>query len=98
MLKVWSKRHRDLSRSRNQVVCRLHAVLCDLIPGGAASRSAPRLRPAVLEQVKPSGSVQAGPSRAAAELLADLTHIDARLRETKKMLAVGVRASSTTLT
>ena len=34
MLKVWSKRHRDLSRLRNQVACRLHAVLCDLVPGG----------------------------------------------------------------
>ena len=33
VLKVWAKRHRDLSRTRNQVVCRLHAVLCDLIPG-----------------------------------------------------------------
>ena len=30
VLKVWAKRHRDLSRSRNQVVCRLHAVLCEL--------------------------------------------------------------------
>ena len=28
VLKVWSKRHRDLGRSRTQVVCRLHAVLC----------------------------------------------------------------------
>src|SRR5579862_8217012 len=27
VLKIWAKRHRDLSRSRNQVVCRLHAVL-----------------------------------------------------------------------
>jgi transposase len=27
VLKVWSKRHRDLGRSRTQVVCRLHAVL-----------------------------------------------------------------------
>jgi hypothetical protein len=27
VLKVWSKRYRDLSRTRNQVVCRLHAVL-----------------------------------------------------------------------
>ena len=34
VLKVWSKRHRDLSRLRNQVACRLHAVLCDLVPGG----------------------------------------------------------------
>jgi hypothetical protein len=27
VLKIWAKRHRDLSRARNQVVCRLHAVL-----------------------------------------------------------------------
>jgi transposase len=33
--KVWSKRHRDLARARNQVVCRLHAVLCGLVPRGA---------------------------------------------------------------
>jgi Transposase len=34
VLKVWSRRHRDLARTRNQVACRLHAVLCDLVPGG----------------------------------------------------------------
>src|SRR5215472_1212485 len=34
VLKVWAKRHRDLARLRNQAACRLHAVLCDLIPGG----------------------------------------------------------------
>jgi transposase len=27
ILKIWSKRHRDLARNRNQVACRLHAVL-----------------------------------------------------------------------
>ena len=36
VLKVWSKRHRDLGRTRTQVVCRLHAVLCELIPGGVS--------------------------------------------------------------
>ncbi len=34
VLKVRAKRHRDLARSRNQVACRLHAVLCDLVAGG----------------------------------------------------------------
>jgi transposase len=34
VLKVWAKRYRDLGRIRTQVVCRLHAVLCELIPGG----------------------------------------------------------------
>src|SRR5499427_23775 len=34
VLKVWARRHRDLARARNQAACRLHAVLCDLVPGG----------------------------------------------------------------
>ena len=29
VLRVWSKRHHDLGRARNQVACRLHAVLCE---------------------------------------------------------------------
>src|SRR5512135_604177 len=36
VLRVWSKRHRDLGRARTQVACRLHAVLCELRPGGIA--------------------------------------------------------------
>ena len=34
VLEVSSKRHRDLGRLRAQVACRLHAVLCELVPGG----------------------------------------------------------------
>ena len=34
VLKIRSKRHKDLGRTRTQVVCRLHAVLCQLVPGG----------------------------------------------------------------
>jgi transposase len=34
VLKLWSKRRRDLGSLRTQVVCRLHSVLCDLVPGG----------------------------------------------------------------
>ena len=98
VLKVWSKRHRDLSRSRNQVVCRLHAVLCDLIAGGAvkAIRAAAAAR--VLEQARPYGAVQQARHELAAEFLADLCRIDAQLRQTRKKLATTVRASGTTVT
>jgi transposase len=48
VLKVWSKRYRDLGRTRTQVVCRLHAVLCDLAwapssppPSSATSATCP---------------------------------------------------------
>jgi transposase len=39
VLKIWSKRHRDLGRARTQVACRLHAVLCELVPGASPRRS-----------------------------------------------------------
>jgi transposase len=38
VMKVWVRRHRDLSRTRNRIVCRLHAVLCDLVAGGSAKQ------------------------------------------------------------
>ena len=44
VLKVWSKRHRDLSRARNQVACRLHAVLR---PGAWRLRQGDHRRPGV---------------------------------------------------
>src|SRR6266436_7521514 len=55
VLKIWAKRHRDLSRARTQVACRLHAVLCELVPGGIAQEiTAPRATQ-FLEQIELSG-------------------------------------------
>jgi hypothetical protein len=34
VLRFWSRRYRELGSLRTQVVCRLHAVLCELRPGG----------------------------------------------------------------
>ncbi len=98
VLKVWSKRYRDLSRARNQVVCRLHAVLCDLIPGGVSKAIRAAAAARVLEQARPSGAVEQARHELAGEYLADLRRIDAQLRETRKKLAAAVRASGTTMT
>jgi transposase len=98
VLKVRAKRHRDLSRSRNQVVCRLHAVLCDLVPGGVSKQIRAAGAARVLEQAEPSGAVQAARHELAAEYLADLRRIDAQRRETRQKLAAAVRASGTTVT
>ena len=94
VLKVWSKRHRDLARRRNQVACRLHAVLCELVPGGhpqgdhrSPGRQDPRSR------LTPPAPVAAARAELAAEFLADLRRLDAQLRETRKKLAAAVRAS-----
>ena len=90
MLKIWAKRHRDLARARNQVACRLHAVLCELVPGGIAGgdhRSPGRPRPG--RRSPPSGRPPQARHELAAEFLADLRRLDAQLRESRKKLAVG---------
>jgi transposase len=98
VLKVWSKRHRDLGRARTQVVCRLHAVLCDLVPGGVSKAIIASQATAVLESVTPTGAVAAARCELAAAFLDDLRRIDAQQREVKKKLDTAVRASGTSLT
>jgi transposase len=98
VLKVWSKRHRDLGRARTQVTCRLHAVLCELIPGGIAKDITAAKAADVLEQIKPPDAVALARCELATEFLAGLRRIDTQLRDTKKRLAVAVRASAATTT
>ena len=98
VLKVWSKRHRDLGRSRTQVVCRLHAVLCELVPGGVSKAITAGHAARLLESVIPSGPVEAARCELTAEFLDDLRRIDAQLREAKKKLDITVRAAGTSLT
>ena len=98
VLKVRAKRHRDLSRTRNQVVCRLHAVLCELIPGGVPDEITAGQAARIRGQVAPAGAVAQARCELAAELLAGIRHLDARRREVKKKLAAAVTASGTSLT
>jgi transposase len=98
VLKVWSKRHRDLSRARNQVACRLHAVLCELVPGGFGKEITAGQAARVLDAVTPAGAVAQARHELAGLFLGDLRSLDAQLRQTKKKLAAAVRASHTTLT
>ena len=95
---MWSKRHRDLGRARTQVTCRLHAVLCELIPGGIAKDITAAKAADALEQIKPPDPVALARCELATEFLADLRRIDTQLRDTKKRLAVAVKASATTTT
>ena len=98
VLKIWSKRHRDLGRSRTQVVCRLHAVLCELVPGGISKAITAGQAAQVLGSITPPDAVAAARGELAAAFIDDLRGIDARIRETRKKLTVAVAAAGTSLT
>jgi transposase len=98
VLKVWSRRHRDLGRSRTQIACRLHAALCELVPGGIAREITAASAARLLEQVTPAGAVQQARWELAVDLLGDLRRADERLREAGKRLTAAVQATGTALT
>ena len=99
VLKLWSKRRRDLGSLRTQVVCRLHSVLCDLVPGGHPKREITAAQAArALAGLGPMGAVQVARYQLALDFLADLRRADAQMKEAKRRLEVAVKASGTTLT
>jgi transposase len=98
VLKVWSKRYRDLGRTRTQVACRLHAVLCELVPGGVSKAITAGQAAHLLASITPAGSVAMARCELAAEFTGDLRRIDVQMRDTKKKLTIAVRAAGTSLT
>jgi transposase len=98
VLRVWSKRHRDLGRLRTQLVCRLHAVLCELLPGGVATELTAGQAAQLLASITTSDAVAAARRELAAQFTADLRGIDAQMRGTRAKLTVAVRAAGTSLT
>jgi transposase len=96
VMKLWSRRHRNLSSARTQVVCRLHAVLCELVAGGVPDRIYAEKAALLLADVEPDSAMAAARVELAGELLDDLRRVDRQLAESKRRLAQVVAASGTT--
>ena len=96
--KLWSKRQRDLARARNKVACRLHSLLCELVPGGVPDEIYAAKAAKLLASVRPDSAVTAARVELAGELLDDLRRLDAQIKESRKRLAAVVKASRTSTT
>ncbi len=96
VLKLWSKRHRDLSRQRNQIACRLHSVLCELVAGGVPEEISVAKALQLLARVTPEGAVAAARVELANELIEDLGRLDTQIKESRTRLGLVVKASGTT--
>jgi transposase len=97
VMKLLVRRHRDLSRTRNRIVRRLHALLCDLVEGGFAKQISAIQAAAVLERITTRDAVNDARLELAYELLADLRRVDDQRRAAKRRLTAIVAASGTTV-
>jgi transposase len=98
VLRLLADRHRDLNHLRTQAVCRLHALLCQLIAGGLPRRLSATAAAAALRKVHPRGPVDIERKAMANELLADVRRLDNQLAAIKARITTAVTAAATTLT
>jgi transposase len=97
LLRLLASRYDDLISSRTQAACRLHAVLRELIAGGAPRRLSADQAAKVLRSVRPDSLVARERKVLAADLLADMRRLDRDLAAIKTRIATAVDSSGTAL-
>jgi transposase len=97
VLRLLAGRYDDLVSLRTQAACRLHAVLRELVAGGAPRRLSADRAAELLRSVHPEGLVADERKRLAAELLADVGRLDRELVAIKTRIRDAVETSATAL-
>jgi transposase len=98
VLRLLADRHHDLTGLRTQAICRLHALLCGLTPGGAGRLLSASEAGRMLRGVRPMGPVELERKRIALELVGDVRRFDNQLLGIHERIAEAVLASGTTVT
>jgi len=97
VLRLLVGRYDDLVAARTQAACRLHAVLRELVAGGAPRRLSADRATKLLRTVRPVEAVEIERKRLAVELLGDVRRLDRDLVAIKTRIADAVAESNTTL-
>src|SRR6476660_5629210 len=98
VLRVWGRRYRDLGRLRTQVMCRLHTVLCEMVPGGFSKEISAGQAIQVLAGIVADSPMTAARFELAHDLVGDLQRIDEQRREVRRRAARAVTSSATSIT
>jgi transposase len=91
--RLWAKREKELTSHRTRTVCRLHALLCDLIAGGVPDRLSATKAATLLASVEVTDGVTAARVELGREHLEDIYHLDEQIAANKARLKEVVKAS-----
>jgi len=97
VLRLLVGRYDDLIALRTQAACRLHALLRELVAGGAGRRIKADRAAALLRGLRSDDPVSAARKRLAGELLDDIRRLDRELSAIKTEIRDAVAASGTSL-
>lgn len=96
-LRLLADRRDELAHTRTQVVCRLHRLLLQLIPGGAPRFLSALQAKALLATVRPRDIAGRTRRQLAAELITEIAVLDRKLKTSDKQLRELVLATGTGL-
>jgi transposase len=97
VLRLLCDRRDELSRARAQALNRMHRLFLELVPGGAPVKKSTAQYQALLATVRPRDLAGKTRRRMAAEELADLGRLDAKLKAMKAELKAAVLATGSHL-
>ena len=97
ILRMLGDHHHELGALRTQAICRLHALIRALIPGGTGIRLSADRAAGVLRRVKSTTAAEAERKRLALAYVADVRRLDAEIADSKARIVGAVRASGTSL-
>jgi len=98
VLRLLAKRNGDLGSHRTRVVCRLHALLAELAPGGIAKELYVSDAERLMAKITPETPAEQVRYDLALELLDDVRRLDAQTKESHRRIRVAVKASGTSVT
>ena len=97
-LRLLSERRGDLVAERTRALNRLHGLLRDLLPGGAAGKLSADRAARILRGIRPKGTSARLRRRLASEVLRDVRTLDRKIADLGGRIEAEVEASGTTLT
>lgn len=97
ILRLLSERRDDLTRERTRTLNRLHQLLRELVPGGAEAGLSADKAADLLRRVRPTTATDACRRDLAKELLADVRHLDTRIKTNEVQMRDALAASGSSL-
>jgi transposase len=98
ILRLLARRHHQLTAGRTRAICRLHAVLCEMVEGGLSKNLSAKRAGSELRRLRPNDQVGLERKLIAGEFLDEVRRVDLALVELRKRIEVAVTASETTVT
>jgi hypothetical protein len=98
VLAMLDERRSNLIIQRTRTVNQLHALLRDLLPGGASTDLTAEQAAALLSRIRPASPVERARKDLARDLVADIRALDVRLKDNRERIDKAVTDAQTSLT